>query len=120
MFCLQVLYHRPLTLTEGNSQEVEELADAVAFLQGVSAPTYTLLFIQQQGRKTCTGLFLNWRGHRRGSCVEEPGSCWQLLSVRLHLEYYFSFLNMDFLLQIVNADKTLTDITPSNFCYSQL
>lgn len=63
MFCLPLLYYWPLTLTEGNSHEVEELADAVAFLQGLSAPTHTLIYTAA-GWITCTSTF--WTGEVKG------------------------------------------------------
>lgn len=64
VFCLRLLYYWPSTLAEGNSHEVEELADAVAFLQGLSAPTHTLIYTAA-GWKTCTGLFGIGRGARK-------------------------------------------------------
>lgn len=50
---------------------------------GISCNIHSLIYTAA-GWKNLHWSFLNQRGHKRGSCVEEPGSCWQLLSVRLH------------------------------------
>lgn len=52
MFCLRLLYYWPLTIAGVNSHEVQELADAVAFLQGPSAPTHTQTYLYSSRMET--------------------------------------------------------------------